>query len=204
MTRQIARLRIELDQIEPRVWRRVEVSLTTNLRALHEVIQAVMPWENMHLYRFTIADRFYGEPGPEDALWGHNIFQAKSMRLGTLIGRGVTGFLYTYDFGDDWRHRVTVETVTEADPETEYPVFIGGERRAPPEDVGGPPGFLDFVEAMANRSHPQHKELARWYGGPFNATDIGKAQIAAGVREIAKRRKVALDAFERSRAPRQR
>ena len=81
MTRQIACLRIELEQVAPRIWRRVEVSVAMNLRALHEIIQAVMPWENTHLYRFTIADRFFGEPVPVDALWGHNIFQAKSMRL---------------------------------------------------------------------------------------------------------------------------
>jgi len=88
------------------------------------------------------------------------------MRLGTLIDRGVTEFLYTYDFGDDWQHRVLIEHVGAADPDTDYPLFIAGERTAPPEDVGGPPGFMDFVEAIANRRHPQHKDMVRWYGGP--------------------------------------
>ena len=203
MTDQIARLRIELAHLEPLIWRRVAVSLSTNLRALHEVIQAVMPWENTHLYQFAIGDRVYGEPGPEDALWGHRIYQAKSMRLGTLIGRGVTELLYTYDFGDDWQHRIVVEEVGAAEPAVDYPVFLGGERSAPPEDVGGPPGFMDFLAAMASRGHPQHRDMVRWYGGPFHPTEFGATGIAERVREIAAKRKSAYEAFQRSRAMRQ-
>ena len=101
MTQQIARIRIDFEDLEPRIWRRVEVSLTTNLRSLHEVIQAAMPSESRHLYQFTVGDRIYGEPDPEDAAWGRKIYQAKSMRVGTLIGRGVSEFVYTYNFGDD-------------------------------------------------------------------------------------------------------
>lgn len=203
MTDQIARLRIELLHLEPCIWRRVEVSVTTNLRALHEIIQAAMPWQNYHLYQFTVGDRVYGEPDPEDAVWGRKVYQAKGMRLGRLIDRGVTEFLYTYDFGDDWQHRVLVEHVGAADPDTDYPLFVAGERTAPPEDVGGPLGFMEFVEAIANRRHPQHKDMVRWYGGPFNPVDFGEADIAARVRDIAARRKVSLDAFARSRALRE-
>lgn len=204
MSQKIARIIIELEHIEPRIWRRIDVSLTTNLRVLHEVIQAVMPWENYHLYQFTVAGRDYGEPGPDDAIWARKIFQAKSMRLCTLIDRGVTEFLYTYDFGDDWRHRITVESVGVADPDIDYPTFIDGERRAPPEDVGGPSGFTDFLEAIAKRSHPQHKDMVRWYGGPFHPTDFGAVEITARVCEIAAKRKTALEAFQRSHDVRER
>jgi hypothetical protein len=199
MTDQIVRLRIELMYLEPCIWRSVEVSRATNLRALHEVIQVVMPWENYHLYQFTIGERVYGEPDPEDAVWGNKVYQAKGMRLGALIDRGISEFLYTYDFGDDWRHRVLIEHVGAADPGTDYPLFIAGERTAPPEDVGGPPGFMDFVEAIANRRHPQHKDMVRWYGGPFHPTDFDEVEIAARVRDMAAKRKVALNAFARSR-----
>lgn len=202
MSQKIARIRIELEHIEPQIWRQVEVSLTTNLRALHEVIQAVMPWENYHLYQFTVDNRVYGEPDPEDSIWGRKIYQAKGMRLGTLVDRGVTELLYTYDFGDDWQHRIVVEALSEADPGTDYPRFVDGARTAPPEDVGGPPGFMDFVEAITKRSHPQHKDMVRWYGGPFNPVDFGAEKIAARIREISVKRKAAYEAFERSRGKR--
>ncbi|QYX58007.1 plasmid pRiA4b ORF-3 family protein [Roseovarius sp. SCSIO 43702] len=204
MPQKIVHLRIELENIEPRIWRRVDVSLTTNLRALHDLIQAVMPWESYHLYEFAVGDRIYGEPDPEDAFWDRKVYQAKSLRLSMLIDRGITEFLYTYDFGDDWRHRIVIEGVSDAEPDLDYPIFLGGERRAPPEDVGGPPGFMEFVEAISKRSHPQHKDMVRWYGGPFHPTDFGEADIAQRVREIAARRKAAYETFQRSREMRQR
>jgi hypothetical protein len=43
-----ARIRIELKDIDPTIWRSVEVPLTTSLKSLHDVIQAVMPFENYH------------------------------------------------------------------------------------------------------------------------------------------------------------
>lgn len=49
MTDQIACLRIELAQIDPCIWRRIEVRLTSHHRELHETIEAVMPWEGYHL-----------------------------------------------------------------------------------------------------------------------------------------------------------
>ncbi|MEN9063103.1 plasmid pRiA4b ORF-3 family protein [Ponticoccus litoralis] len=202
MAHQIARLRVELLHIDPTIWRRVEVSLTTNLRALHELIQGVMPWENYHLYQFTVGERDYGEPSPEDAAWGHKVYHAKNMRLETLVGRGVAEFEYTYDFGDNWQHRVVIEHVEVADPDVDYPLYLGGERTAPPEDVGGPPGFVDFVEAMGNSRHPAHKDMIRWYGRPFNPRDFGETTVAATVRDIAAKRKVAMLAFERSRQTR--
>ncbi|MFZ3584449.1 plasmid pRiA4b ORF-3 family protein [Loktanella sp. DJP18] len=202
MVDQIARLRVELLHIEPRIWRRMDVGLTTNLRALHELVQATMPWENDHLYQFTIGERVYGEPSPEDMSWGHKVYHAKNMRLEALVARGITEIDYTYDFGDNWQHRISIEHVSSADPDIDYPLYLDGERTAPPEDVRGPPGFMDFVEAMANRRHPEHKDMIRWYGRPFNPVDFGESAVAETVRDIAAKRRVALEAFERSRRKR--
>jgi hypothetical protein len=52
----IARLRVELDEVEPLVWRECEVPLSTSLKGLHKVIQAVMPWQGCHLYAFRVSE----------------------------------------------------------------------------------------------------------------------------------------------------
>jgi Plasmid pRiA4b ORF-3-like protein len=93
MIDRIARLRIELPHLAPCSWRSVEVSLTTNLRAQQEIIQAAMPWEGTHLYQFTVGDRAYAEPDPENSVLGREVYEAKGMRLGRLIDRGITEFL---------------------------------------------------------------------------------------------------------------
>ena len=45
---------------------------------------------------------------------------------------------------------------------------MGGERACPPEDVGGAWGYADFLEAISDRKHEQHKELREWSGGKFD------------------------------------
>ena len=51
-----ARLRVELDEVKPLVWREFEVPLSTSLKGLHNVIQAVMPWQGYHLYEFRVGE----------------------------------------------------------------------------------------------------------------------------------------------------
>jgi len=52
------------------------------------------------------------------------------------------------------------------------PRFIEGRQRRPPEDVGGPPGFEIFLDALADPEHADHAELLDWHGGPFDPEDI--------------------------------
>lgn len=169
----IACIKIVLDHVEPAIWRRVEVPLTTSLRGLHEVIQAVMLFENYHLFDFTIEidgqSRRYGIPDPDGWI---KLSDAKNTKLGLLTDRDLKRFAYTYDFGDNWEHTLTIEAIGDADPGLEYPRFVDGARRAPPEDVGGIPGFEEFVEAMAKPRHPECKRLIEWYGRVFEPEDI--------------------------------
>ena len=42
---------------------------------------------------------------------------------------------------------------------------MSGERACPPEDCGGPYGYVRLLEALKDRNHPDHKRLLRWVGG---------------------------------------
>jgi len=48
----IARLKITLDYVEPKVMRRIDVPFGIKLDRLHLVIQAAMGWTNSHLWGF--------------------------------------------------------------------------------------------------------------------------------------------------------
>jgi hypothetical protein len=197
-TDSIARIRIELNGIDPTIWRSVEVPLTTSLKGLHDVIQAVMPFENRHLFLFNVADKRYGLPDRE---WDHvhETLDAKNIKLGALVERGVSAFSYTYDFGDDWRHSVTIENVTAADPTLDYPRFVDGSRRAPPEDVGGIPGFDEFLDAMTKPRHPDHQRLTEWYSGSFDPDDLNLPVISSRIGELARRRASGKTGYAKSR-----
>ena len=193
----IARLHIKLDHIEPVIWRRVEVPITTSLKGLHDVIQAVMLFKDYHLFEFNAGGKRYAVPDPE---WdfGADTYAARNVRIGALVDRGITTFTYTSDFGDDWRHSITVEAVTDADPAVEYPRFLDGDRRAPPEDVGGLPGLEDVLNAMSKPRHVQHRKVVDWDGGRFEPNDIGVDTITERIAKLARRRTLGKAGFAKS------
>ena len=87
MTEPVARLRIELREIEPRLWRRIDVPVSSTLLALHDIIQIAAGWTDSHLFEFVIKDRVYGEPMPDDDFWDRHVYKAAGIRLKTLVLR---------------------------------------------------------------------------------------------------------------------
>ena len=74
---------------------------------------------------------------------------------------------------------IFIESVRDGEADVDYPAFVGGERRCPPEDVGRVPGFMEFLEAALDPLDVKHNEVVSWYGKPFNPVDIGRARRAA-------------------------
>jgi SAM-dependent methyltransferase len=201
-TETIVRMRISLLEIAPEIWRRVEVPANAHLKGVHDVIQAVFGWQDYHLYKFRVGEKIYGVPAPGED-YGRRVLHARSMRLATLIARGVRRFDYIYDFGDDWRHSVVVEAVGPADPSLHYPRFVEGARRGPPEDVGGPFGYERFLKIIADKAHPEHREELTWCGGSYDPEPIDLAMLRYRLARIVQRRETGKAAYENSKIPRQ-
>jgi hypothetical protein len=207
MIEPITRIRIELQDSEPKSWRRVDVPLSATLLSLHDIIQVAMGWRGDHLFEFVVGDKVYGEPHPDDVMDERKVYQAKSIRLQALVGRGVDRLLYIYDFGDYWRHDVTIEDLRDGSPDVDYPAFVDGARRGPPEDVGGGGGFMEFLEAVLDPTHEEHERMLEWYGGPFDPDDIDERRIRMVLSMFADRRKGPLASHRsggRAKKPRQR
>ncbi|WP_369243555.1 hypothetical protein [Jiella sp. M17.18] len=51
------------------------------------------------------------------------------------------------------------------------------QHRAPPEDVGGLPGFELFLDAVADPDHEDHDHLMRWSGGALDPETIDLDEI---------------------------
>lgn len=147
----IAILRIELEGIEPLIWRRVGVRVSGNLQDLHRLIQAALGWIDCHLWQFRAGDRNYSMIIPDDLDWNSRITDAQTIQLHALLDAGVTQIGYIYDFGDNWEHRILVERIKAGEAGAVYPQYLGGERRCPPEDCGGIPGYYDFLDSIARK-----------------------------------------------------
>lgn len=186
---EVAILRIELEDIEPLIWRRVAVPTPINLKALHRVIQAAMGWLDYHLWEFTSGGEKYGMLLPNDPDWNERIEDAAKTKLSAFLTIGVREISYVYDMGDDWRHRIIVEQLKAAEPGVSYPQFLGGERRCPPEDCGGLPGYYEFLENIISKQSNKRKAALDWYGGPYNPDEIDKQKIIAAFKRIANTRR---------------
>ncbi len=164
----IYQLRIELLDLEPAIWRTILVPDTLTLAKLDRVVQAAMGWTNSHLHDWRIEGRRYGMRDPEWDAPGEMLDERK-YTIGDVVGEHVEQLIYEYDFGDGWRHRVTVEKRLPAEPDRNtWPMCIAGAHACPPEDVGGPPGYIDFVQAILDPTHEDHQRLWLWNGGPFD------------------------------------
>ena len=98
-------LRISLRGVGPPVWRRVHLSSRTTIAGLHDVVQAAMDWEDIHLHRFIIRGQFYNVPRD-----GALTFSAGSvgMPIEPFEFRKHERFTYEYDFYAGWVHDIRV------------------------------------------------------------------------------------------------
>jgi hypothetical protein len=181
----IAHLRIKLDDVEPAVVRRVEVPLTIRLDRLHLVLQAAMGWTNSHLYEIRARDVGWGGPDPD---FGDGPLDASKARLiDVLEDVGARSLKYLYDFGDGWEHSIRIERIADAMPGIAYPRLTEATGRCPPEDVGGPWGYRDILDAIADPNNQEYAERLQWIGGQFNPTDANVEVLAHAVLSLAKK-----------------
>jgi hypothetical protein len=144
---------------KPPVWRRLQLRADTRLDHLHEVIVAAFGWQDYHMHVFASGPDEFGLPDSE-----LGFTDERHVSLGQLI-RGIGDRLrYTYDFGDDWQHEIVVEELLDADPDIHYPVLLAAKGACPPEDCGGPWGYAELKEILADPSHEQHQEMLDWLG----------------------------------------
>ena len=159
-------LKIQLLEIEPSIWRRFVVPASITLDRLHDVIQIAMGWTDSHLHEFAIGNKRYTEypESKEDGL------PCGRYRLGELIKQKGRTFHYLYDFGDSWEHELTLEENRYFNRELRTELAcLEGERACPPEDVGGVPGYFEFLNALKDPNHEEHESYTEWSGGNFDS-----------------------------------
>jgi hypothetical protein len=190
----IYKLHIWIRQISPMIGRRILVRSECSLAQLHDVIQIAFGWGDSHLHRFRIHGRDYGVSRPG----GPGIAQdAHQVRLADFQFRRNERFLYEYDFGDRWHHEVRLEGGLAEQPKRSYPVCIGGQRRAPPEDCGGPWAFLQRRDAVP-------LDVVEHLGRLVGSVDAGDREtIRDQLEDIESlRERLELDRFDRRRVNR--
>ena len=181
-------LKVTLDEVEPKVLRELDVPLSLTLDRLHHVFQIVIGWTNSHFYEFRVGELRYGVPDPDDD-FGNKILDAREAVLKTIIeDMQIKSFKYLYDFGDRWEHSIEVGRIERGDSQVTSPFVYKTSGRCPPEDVGGPYGYSEFLEALQNPKHQRHREFVEWWGSNnFDPTYVDREAMDWELRKIKSR-----------------
>lgn len=158
---------IRLLEIEPTIWRRIEVPEYFSFWDLHAAIQDAMGWLDCHLHEYRLNDVRGGQlvrigiPDEED-------YEIPPLRADWKVP--ITRFFkrpgqrarYLYDFGDGWKHDLQLTAIAIAESELAYPRCAAGERACPPEDCGGPRGYRRLLKVLSDQTHPDRREKIGW------------------------------------------
>ena len=142
----VHRVKVSLYGAKPPVWRRLEIPGAMPLSLVHAVLQIAFDWHDYHLHVFETVCGQFGSPAQDDD-WAERQDEATAT-LAQVAGAERAKVVYSYDFGDDWRHDIVVEKIIPAEPGVAYPRCTGGRRDGPPEDCGG---IWAFDEGQAGR-----------------------------------------------------
>lgn len=181
---QVYQFKVTLAESSPPIWRRLQVPDVT-LGDFHEILQRAMGWHDSHMHQFLVDKTYYGVTmfDGDDM----EVEDEEAVLLSQIIaGKKKVRFVYEYDFGDSWEHEIVLEQTLEPEPKAQYPRCIEGARACPPEDCGGSWGYVDFLEAMADPKHENHRDMKEWIGGKFDPEKFNLNAVNRDLKPLAR------------------
>jgi Plasmid pRiA4b ORF-3-like protein len=179
----VLRLRIELNDIDPVIWRRLLVPGSVSMAKLASMLIAAMGWTKFHLHEFKVGGvggASYGidfDDVPEDQIDEKDVTVLEALS-------DAKHFTFEYDFGDSWKHEVVIEDFGWSYFGLKYAVCLDGDNACPPEDVGGVSMYAYFLEAISDPTHEEHQSYLDWVGGSFDPAEFNLANANALLQKV--------------------
>ena len=128
------------------------------------------------MHQFEKDGKYWGVP-ETDEFGDLELLDETKVPVGKLLLAEGDSLVYLYDFGDNWRHEVLLEKIVPVDGPPPKPICLAGERRCPPEDVGGPSGYQEFLEVIFEPGHEEFEHYRQWAGDPVHAEEFDVATV---------------------------
>jgi Plasmid pRiA4b ORF-3-like protein len=168
----IYRLRVDLHDAHPPIWRRLEIRSDVTLDVVHQVLQAAFGWADYHLHRFSLGGGPFDQQSefflcPFDVEDGDESgVAASAVRLDETLQEPGDVLRYVYDYGDNWELTLRLEEVLPAS-ESVIAVCIAGRRAAPPEDCGGITNAEDLAQVLDDPAQFDLDEVNQALRAPY-------------------------------------
>ena len=154
-------VKVQLNNVKPAIWRKLEIPSALTLEAFAYVINIAMGWDGGHLHGFRV--------GREE------IEDEEDTAVGKLLRDKGDKLTYEYDYGDGWGHKI--ELIAAPIPGDELGVrLLKGKNACPPEDFGGPWYYNDFLQAWNAQDDAalegEFAETVEWLEEDFDPTEF--------------------------------
>lgn len=163
-------IRVTIRDTHPPVWRRLQIPQGTTFHELSAIIQLAFGWCGYHAYDFelgaTLHERgfFIELPELENGLTWREVRSSKEEVVDKYFEEFKT-MKYTYDFGDNWLHDITVEKIVETDIKLSNPICTKAKMADLPEDCGGPWGYEALLDTLSDPKNKDYKDMREWVEG---------------------------------------
>lgn len=170
--RPVFQFKITLQDTNPEIWRRIQISDMCSFWDLHVAIQDAMGWFDCHLHQFNIVDPTSGERvlmriPDDDGFDDNETLPGWDYRVRDYISSN-SKMNYLYDFGDSWFHLIEFEGKKDKQDGQKYPACLDGAMACPPEDVGSIPGYYNFIEIISDPEDDDYDSMLEWVGGSYD------------------------------------
>jgi len=194
-TQPIYQFYAELEDYKPKIWRRFQVAGNITIARLGYIVMTMYEMNASHLLaieherpylapsgkqssRMELIGR-YDIPDIDGNLFDPDNGDATKIKLSSLKSLEPPSYLVVwYDFGDDWRVRITLERIF-SDPDLpgkELPRVLEGKGYGIIEDCGGIWGLADLTEAFKEKNGEEYEHYREWLGvddlETFNLDDV--------------------------------
>ncbi|KAF5436377.1 pRiA4b ORF-3-like protein [Candidatus Methanophagaceae archaeon] len=130
-----------------------------------------MGWTVCHLHEFALVNPETGLKqfiGTQNEDFGDEVPPESNKKIADYFSMENQSAVYTYDFGDNWEHKIQLEKIVPREKGVKYPICMKGKRACPPEDCGGIWGYAELLEIIRNPKHDEYEEMLEWLGGEFD------------------------------------
>ncbi|MGM8215472.1 plasmid pRiA4b ORF-3 family protein [Bacillaceae bacterium W0354] len=160
----IFEFKVTLRDMPVPVWRTIQLDSESTFNDLHELLQVVFDWDDVHLHSFTIQksngmklsnlEITPANSGQISILDEHDSLDEQKELLSDWFKVQNDVVLYTYDFGDDWRHVIKLSKILQPDPDQVYPRCIKAKNLVPEED-----SFGEVIKGNVNLTYEDSQQL---------------------------------------------
>lgn len=165
-------LYISIEDCPVKVFRRIRVPSNLWLGNLARIIIEAIGWEGYHLWQFSQDGLNYTSKADiEESKRSGFDFTCRqvddmTVTVADVLPQKGSTITFEYDFGDSWRHKVRVSSVSDEPCPAEAIQLTSGKGACPPEDIGGVWGYARMLDILSGKiDAPEEKDSYEgWLG----------------------------------------